>query len=151
MNEKNDPNVQVIENARLDDVRPGDHITWEDPWERHGVTRTVRREGIAAHQSPTGDWYTADGMNITSGEGEGITITIRRPVQDLPTDPGAVIVANDGYEYIEATLDGVTYRAREAVLVGEDDWYAAWRSDSRVMPAVTPDQITPGTWKVDEK
>lgn len=75
-----DPNVKTIENASLRDVRPGDHIIWEDTWECRGVTRTVRREGIAAYQSPTGDWYTADGMNITSGEGEGTTLTIRRTV-----------------------------------------------------------------------
>ena len=72
-------NVQVIENASLDDVRPGDHITWDDVEEEHGITCTLRREGIAHHRDLDGDWWTEDGMWVTSGEGEGIALTIRRP------------------------------------------------------------------------
>ena len=47
MNENTNPDVKTIENATGDDVRPGDHITWEQTEVRKGVTRTVRREGIA--------------------------------------------------------------------------------------------------------
>ena len=147
MNENTKTGVQVIENATRKDVRPGDHIIWEDTWERHGVTRTVRREGIAAYRGPSGDWATADGMNITSGEGEGITITIRRPIPELPTTPETVIVANDGHEYITATFDGETYRAREAILLGSGHWQAAWRSDEGVMVYVIAEWIDPDTWK----
>ena len=79
MNKKNETSVQIIENARLDDVRPGDHVTWDDVEEEHGITCTLRREGIAHHRDLDGDWWTEDGMWITGGAGEGITITIRRP------------------------------------------------------------------------
>ena len=48
MDKKNDQNVQIIENARLKDVRPGDHITWECAREWRGATTYERREGIAA-------------------------------------------------------------------------------------------------------
>ena len=151
MSTPTEPNMQIIENASSKDVRPGDHIIWEDTWERHGVTRTVRREGIAAHQSPTGDWYTADGMNVTSGEGEGITITIRRPDPELPTTPRTVIVPADGHEYIEATHMGQTYHAREAVLIGWGLWQGAWSADGDVQYYMTPSNITPGTWKVGNR
>ena len=74
-----------------------------------------------------------------------------RPAPVLPTKPGAVIVPADGREYIEAEVGGQTYHAREAILLGRDDWHAAWRSDTRVTIYATPDQITPGTWKVDDQ
>lgn len=73
-------NVQVIKNARLYDVRPGDYIIWEYTREVDGVTITVHREGVAGARYGNADWYTKDGMWITEGEGEGITITIRRPI-----------------------------------------------------------------------
>ena len=72
--------VQVIENATRDDVRPGDHIVWEHTETLHGVTRTVRREGIAHHRDQEGDWCTEEGRWLTNGEDEGTTITIRRPI-----------------------------------------------------------------------
>ena len=79
MNENIGPDVQVIENARLKDVRPGDHVTWDDVEEERGMTITTRREGIAHHRDLDGDWWTEDGMWITFGESEGDTLTIRRP------------------------------------------------------------------------
>lgn len=79
MNENTNPDVQVIENASLDDVRPGDHVVWEKTWVVRGVTCTEIREDVAHHLDSAGDWCNEDGMWITGGEGEGITITIRRP------------------------------------------------------------------------
>ena len=74
-------NVQVIENARPEDVWPGDHIVWEHTETFRGVTRTVRREGIAHHREQLlDDWVTGDDGLITDGEGEDITLTIRRPI-----------------------------------------------------------------------
>lgn len=87
MNENTGLAVQVIENASLDDVRPGDHITWDDVEEEHGATCTLRRKGIAHHRDKWGDWETAEGGLLTEGEGEGITITIRRPVP-VKQEPG---------------------------------------------------------------
>lgn len=77
----NDQNMQIIENATRDDVRPGDHIVWEHTETFRGVTRTVRREGIAHHREQLlDDWVTGDDGLITDGEGEDITLTIRRPI-----------------------------------------------------------------------
>lgn len=71
---------QTIENASLDDVRPGDYVVWEESSEEdRGVTRTVRREGIAHHRDISGDWCTEEDLWIT--DGEGTTITIRRPIE----------------------------------------------------------------------
>ena len=70
-------NVQVIENARLDDVIPGDHLVWEYTREVDGVTITVRREGVAGARYGNADWYTKDGMWITEANLAG-ALTIRR-------------------------------------------------------------------------
>ena len=75
----------------------------------------------------------------------------RQSAQALPAEPGTVIVPAEGHEYITATVGGMTYRAREAILLGRDDWHAAWRSDTSVTIYATPDQITPGTWKVGNR
>ena len=83
MNEKNDQNAQIIENARMDDVRPGDHITWERVRSRMGAaTMLERREGIADHRDKDGDWYTEDDVWLAGLEDAAVTITIRRPVAD---------------------------------------------------------------------
>lgn len=82
MDELNDQNVQIIENAALDAGRSGDHIVWEHTETLHGVTRTVRREGIAHHRDQEGDWCTEEDRWITNGEGEGVTLTIRRIFAD---------------------------------------------------------------------
>ena len=73
-------NVEIIENAWLDDVRPGDHLTWDESRTLDGVTITNRREGIAGRRYGDDDWYTEEGMWITDGEFEGVTLTIRRPI-----------------------------------------------------------------------
>ena len=149
MNEKNDANVKIIENATRDDVRPGDHLTWTRVWERDGVTAKTSWEGIAHRRGDDDDWWTKGGMYITNGEGDGTTLTIRRPTQELPTEPGAVIVPADGHEHITATRASETWHARDAVLVC-GQWHAAWRTHAgRWIGWVTPKQITPGTWKVD--
>ena len=77
MSEKN---VQVIEKARLDDVLPGDHITWECSREWRGADTYERREGIAARQTTFGDWRAERGAYLTCGEGARTTLTIRRPI-----------------------------------------------------------------------
>ena len=76
MSEKN---VQIIENASLDDVRPGDHLVWEYAREVDGVTITVRREGVAGARYGNADWYTKDGMWITESNHRG-TLTIIRQI-----------------------------------------------------------------------
>ena len=147
MDETTTPRMQTITPATLDDGRPGDHITWEQTRVRYGLTITTRREGIAHRRDGDGDWCTAEGGWLTDGEGEGITLTIRRPVQDVPTEPGTVLEPADGHEYITATAGGVTYRAREAILLDPDHWHAAWRSDEAVMPYIISERIDADTWK----
>ena len=145
----NDPTVKIIENATRYDVRPGDHITWERVTTIDGVTITTRYEGIARFRDEGGDWWTGEGMYITADD--AATLTIRRAVQVLPTEPGTVIVSADGHEYITATVGGMTYRAREAILIGENQWHAAWRSDEGVLIYVAPERIDAGTWKVGNR
>lgn len=70
-----------------------------------------------------------------------------RPVQGLPTNPGAGIVANNGRPHITATIAGQTYHAREAVRLWTGKWYGAWRSEADEVGFVYADQITPGTWR----
>lgn len=84
------PKVQTIENATLDDVRPGDHLDWEWTRVRNGVTITSQRVGIAYHRDSDGDWWAVEGGWLTQGEGKDITLTIRRPAVEeveLPTEP----------------------------------------------------------------
>ena len=149
MSEPNDANVQIIENATRDDVRPGDHITWMCVEEIDSVTTKHHREGIAHHRDRDGDWRAKDEACITLGE--GTTLTIRRTAPELPTKPGTFIVANGGHEYITATVDGVTYHAREAVFTQGEVWQGVWRSADGFLTAVRPEHITPGTWKVDDR
>lgn len=74
-----------------------------------------------------------------------------RPVQELPTGFGAVIVAKEEGGCIEATVLGVVWRAREAVFGADGRWHGVWRSTSGAISYAVPDQITPGTWKVDDR
>lgn len=145
MNTPNDTNIKIIEHATRDDIHPGDHVTWE--WTRGagGVTITERREGIAHHRDNFGDWWPEKGWWITNGE--GVTLTIRRTVPELPTEDGAVIIANDGREFIEARVYNKTYRAREAARHWTGGWHAAWRSGPEVRGVVGSEEIAPGTWK----
>lgn len=137
---------QTIENASLDDIQAGDEVLWEHTETFHGVTRTVRREGIAHDHDQLGDWRTGDDGLITDGEGEGITITIHR--HELPKNPAPVIIPSDG-RYILATVGGVVYRAREAVLVGPGIWAGAWRSDHDVLEQVKSAQVHAYSWEMD--
>ena len=73
-----------------------------------------------------------------------------RPVQELPTEPGAVIVPADGHEHITATVGGKTYHAREAIFSCSVLWLGVWRSTDSTAVSALPEDITPGTWKMEE-
>lgn len=118
-------------------VRVGDEVRQE----YNGVTVIA----VVGHVDADGDLWTAEGRFI--GVLEYGTWYVRRPVQDVPTEPGTVLEPADGHEYITATTAGQTYRAREAILIGDNQWHAAWRSDEGVLPYVTPERIDPDTWK----
>ena len=151
MNEKNDPNVQVIENATRDDVRPGDHLILETPRMWRDATITTRREGIAHHRDGDGDWCTDDGVWLTDFSDDSGTLTIRRTVKELPTKPGVVIVPAGGHKRIMAEEDGETWSARDAVLSWDGRWYGVWRSGDETHTFVARSGITPDTWKVDSQ
>ena len=151
MSTNTDTREHIIENANPDDVLPGDHITWASVMEVKGVTVESRRAGTAHHRDAHGNWRTKDSARLTDGEGKGITLTIRRTVRTLPTAPCAVIVANEGHEYITATFQGVTYYAREAVRDRNGAWRGAWRGSGRVKYNMYPSQIDPDCWKVDDQ
>lgn len=90
-----DNNEKIIKNATRNDARAGDRIAWTSTRVRAGVIITHVREGISDHRDKDGDWCAEDGLWLTSGEGEGTTLTIRRPVKRSPPPPeydGAVIV-----------------------------------------------------------
>ena len=139
---------------------PLNQTTTEDdrPWEPlNGPVRVgdeVRRghsgltvTAVVGSVDEDGDPWTAEGALI--GVLKLGTWHVRPATQELPTNPGAVIIPAEGNEYITATLASETWHARDAVLVC-GQWHAAWRTHAgRWIGWVTPKQITPGTWKVD--
>lgn len=154
MDELNNQNVKVIENATAEMVREGDRLTRRSAGQYGSVTTVETREGVASYRDGHGDWFTADGIWLTDGEGEGVTLTIRRPIRKLPKSSTSVIVTNDGGEAIEAAYMGSTWRANEAILGADGRWYGVWRRASsgwapQTIPAMAPYNITPNTWKED--
>lgn len=113
-------------------VRVGDEVRRV----RRGLTITA----VVGRLDEDGDPWTAEGDLI--GLRRNGTWYVRRPVQELPTEDGAVIVPADGHEYIETragkksrrlTWDAecfVWYDARGTHLAGD---------------------ITHGTWQVDDQ
>lgn len=122
-----------------DTVRVGDEVKWD----YYGLTMTA----TVACVNKTGSLYTAAGLHI--GVRSVGTWYIRRPAQELPTEPGAVIVPADGHEHITATVGGVTYRAREAIFSCSVLWLGVWRSIDSTAVSALPEDITPGTWKLE--
>ena len=84
-----------------------------------------------------GDPRTAEGRLI--GLLRHGTWWVRRPVQELPTEDGAVIVPADGCDYIE-TRNGKTPRR----LTWDAESYVWYDARGTHLDA----DITPGTWKV---
>ena len=126
-------------------LKKGDplHVGDEVRQEWYGVTRT----GVVGRVDGNGDPWTAEGGYI--GPIQGGTWYVRRTAQELPTGLGAVIVAKEEGGSIEATVLGVVWRAREAVFGAGGRWHGVWRSTSGAISYAEPDQITPGTWKVE--
>lgn len=130
-------------------VRVGDEVRREF----NGITVTA----VVGRVDDDGDPWAAGGGFI--GVLEHGTWYVRRAVQELPTEDGAVIVPTEGREFIEAEVAGQTFIAREAVVCQSDFGPAnvlegAWRradTGARVGGQVSRNFITPGTWKVDEQ
>ena len=119
------------------------HVGYEVRQDRPGMTITA----VVGRVDEVGDPWATGGNFI--GRLDFGTWYFRRTDQELPTVPDTVIERADGHKYITATVDGETYRAREAMLSGER-WHAVWRRDSSrgAISFVRSHEITPGTWKV---
>ena len=147
-----DTRMETIENATRDDVRPGDHLTWERVKTIDGVTITTRYEGIARFRDEGGDWWTSEGMYVTTKD--VAALTIRRPARDLPTEFGAVIVPAPGHETITATEPegGTVWRTREAARTSHDTWLGVWRDEDGTFSSVIPaGWIDAPTWQEDDE
>ena len=129
------------------------HVGDEVRQDLRGITRTA----VVGRVDKGGDPWTA-GEDLIGMRRSG-TWYVRRTVQELPTEDGAVIVPAEGHEYIEAKVNGQTFIAREAV-AGQSEFgpinvlHGAWRmvdDGARVQGQMGRDFITPGTWKVDDQ
>ena len=141
------PTVQTVADTRLWEPLNGTPLHGDDEVRQdfRGITTTA----VVGLVDEYGDPWTTEGSCI--GRLDHGTWYVRRPVQELPTEDGAVIVPAEGREFIEAVVDGKKYRAREAMRSPGDGWYAAWRSFAQMRLAVDPENITPGTWKVADR
>ena len=122
-----------------DQVCVGDEVKWD----YYGLTMTA----TVACVNKTGSLYTAAGLHI--GVRSVGTWYVRRPVQELPTEDGAVIVPADGHEFIEQVGDCAHYR-RLAYDAASGRWIG-WDTLNHEADALFPRHITPGTWKVADQ
>ena len=111
-------------------ARVGDEVRQDRP----GTTIT----GVVGRVDEVGDPWATGGNFI--GRIDFGTWYVRRPVQELPTEDGAVIVPADGREFIEIRAGKKSRR-----LTWDADafvWYDAYGT-------YLGTDITTGTWKVD--
>lgn len=115
-----------------DPVRVGDEVRQE----LNGVTTIA----VVGRVDGEGDPWTAEDRFI--GVHDEGTWRVRRAVQQLPTEDGAVIVPADGHEYIETQTGKKSRRLTwdAECLV----WYDARGTHLH-------GDITPGTWKVADQ
>ena len=118
-------------------VRVGDEVRQEL---RGGTTIAV-----VGRVDVEGDpWTDEDRFIGVLDEG---TWYVRRADQELPTEDGAVIVPADGSEFIEQVGDCANYR-RLTYDAASGRWIG-WDMLNHEAEALSPEYITPGTWKVD--
>lgn len=120
------------------------HVGDEVRRERAGITTT----GVVARVDEDGDPLTAEGYLI--GLRDYGTWHVRRAVQEPPEWTGAIIEGVGGSR-IQATAEGVTYTAAEAIY-RDGMWYGAWRT-ARGGTGIqfSSSSITPGTWQVADQ
>lgn len=152
LNHPDAPGLFADEDAA--DSRPWEPLSEDDPLnvgdEVRQDLRGITRIAVVARLDGDGDPWAAEGDFI--GVLQMGAWYVRRAVQELPTEPGAVIVPADGHDYIEATMDnGEIFRAREAIRSRSGVWYAAWRFGERQVGVVLPEAITLDTCKVDDQ
>ena len=145
-----DPRIQTIENASIDDIQSGDYVIHAQTMNYMGITDSGQREGIAHHTDEDGDWRTEEGEWIICETNEGDTITIRRTIDALPTKDGSVIVHLE-HEAIQAKDNTGHLNDFHRLTFDEDTqtWYGMDLAGN--LRWTTADDITPGTWKVDDE
>ena len=137
--------------ALAEDARPWEPLNEDDPLlvgdevrrDLNGVTRTAVVGRVDADGDP---WTTEDGF---IGHCDLGTWYVRRAIQELPTEDGAVIVPADGCEFIEQVGDCANYR-RLTYDAASGRWIG-WDMLNHEAEALSPEYITPGTWKEASK
>lgn len=145
-----DSDIQVIENASIDDIQAGDRVIHIQTMNYRGIINIGRREGIAHHLDERGIWCNEEGEWIICETEEDDTITIRRTIDALPTKDGSVIVHLE-HEAIRAK-DNTKYLNDFHRLTFDEDtqtWYGMDLAGN--LRWTTEDDIVPGTWKKEEK
>ena len=133
------PDTRPWESLNGRPLRVGDEVRQD----YYGIAHTA----VVGRVDEDGDpWSTEDGF---IGQLDLGTWYVRRPAQELPTEPGVAIVPADGHEHITATVGGRTYHTREAILSYSVLWLGVWRSIDSTAVSALPEDITPGTWKVE--
>ena len=139
-----------------EDDRPWEPLSKGDPLnvgdevrrEAYGITVTA----VVGRVDGGGNLWTIEGGLLIHSESG--TWHVRRAVQELPEEDGAVIVRKG--ERIEARHAGKTWVATEAVLV-DGEWRGTWfekgraTGDWNVMWAMSPDRIIPDTCQVADQ
>ena len=138
-----------------EDDRPWEPLNKHDPLHVGDEVRQDLRgrtiTAVVGRVDGNGEVWTAEGAFI--GLLRYGTWYVRRAVQELPEEDGAVIVPADGYEAIDATWDGFGWLASEAVLGEDGKWHGVWRREvgRGVVGSVGPECITTRTCKVDDQ
>lgn len=158
------PNANVVAmraalTAAADAINPEDARPWEPL--NGGPVRVgdkVRRDlngittiGVVGRVSGYGDPYSTEEAFI-GRPGIG-TWHVIRTAPELPKTPTTIIVPNDGYEAIEATVGRTVCFTSEAMLGSDGRWYGVWRrhDDQRATSYIAREDVNPYTWKVEEK
>ena len=121
-------------------VRVGDEVRQD----YFGATTTA----VVGRVDADGDPWTTENRFI--GELEDGTWHVRRHVQELPEEDGAVIVPADGRESI-TTTDGQEF-SRLTFTTKQSIWYGpnlAAQLGDWVIQTTSLSRLTPGTWKVE--
>ena len=174
--EPTDAMVEAGASSAWEEANPG-ILGWNSISERHkeGCRRDARAVLTAALNHPDAPRLFADEdalraareqgwdqatrwIDSYQGGPNGRTTSARsanphRPVQELPTEDGAVIVPADGREFIEASgpNGAAAQYCREAVYVAPYCYGVWWRDGKAVHNGWRAKNITPGTWQVADQ
>lgn len=146
--------VEIIDNAKIGDVKPGDTIVWEMVTDENGVRVTICRTAVAAYIGDDGDWCNENGIWLHWLKNTSAKMTIHRSIQKPPNEKGSVIVPAD--LRIEAVVNDRVWTTLEAICGNYGSYfgqygvyYGVWRSGKDVRTFVYASDIQPGTWRLN--